>query len=330
MENEPILADVYHTTPASYVPREVADMADRIARSQNCKVILAKESSGYHLYLPCPACLVSHARSELKDPKYAINLSKYFGLGDEFRDLQDVPQSERFDPATVHRNQSSAEERNFKSGGCMRTYQSARPHRFPVDELLAMPSISVRHPEIQTSYRVVNGADGREREAHWEVDPVSGKKCPPPAGKITPILELTPGHPARWYLETYRKFNLQWLADMFRCGFCTKEFPEGKHSIWYRKFPGGWKDTPQHRVIFHSLIDGVPLTWQGRYIEVISEDGLTKHGLNPTHPFGTSWRHAVARPKHGCPRRPSTRSTTPARSSSRPANTRPPSTPGAN
>jgi len=79
---------------------------------------------------------------------------------------------------------------------------------------------------------------------------------------------------------------------MFRCGFCTKEFPEGRHNIWYRKFPGGWKDTPQGRVIFHSLVDGVPLTWQGRYIEAISKDGLNKYGL---HPYTSKRSHLATR-----------------------------------
>lgn len=42
---------------------------------------------------------------------------------------------------------------------------------------------------------------------------------------------------------------------------------EGKHLIWYRKFPVGWKETPQRRGIFHSLHGGVPRTWHRRYLE---------------------------------------------------------------
>jgi hypothetical protein len=79
---------------------------------------------------------------------------------------------------------------------------------------------------------------------------------------------------------------------MFRCGFCVKEFKEGVHNIWYRKFPGGWKDTPQGRVIFHSLHDGVPMTWQGRFPEYVSEDGLNKFAL---HPYTFKWDHVATR-----------------------------------
>jgi hypothetical protein len=291
---EPVLADVSHAGGISHIPKEITDLADRIARQQNCKVTLSKENNGYHLYLPCPACLVSHGRKELQDPKYAINLSKYFGIGDKHRHLQEIEEQDGFNPVRQTHNQSVRDEKNHNTGICMRTYQSANPHRFPVAELLAMAPISVRHPDIHTSYRVINGADSEERESHWEVDPISGAKCPPAAGDITPILELDPSHPARWYLETYRKFDLQRLTDMFRCGFCTKEYTEGRHRIWYRKFPGGWKDTPQHRIIFHSLHKGVPLTWQGRYPEYVTPDGLNKYALHP-YAVPLEWSHIATR-----------------------------------
>ena len=292
-QKEPILADVSHagSVAQSYVPKEISGMADKIARQQNCKVTLSKETSGYHLYLPCPACLHTHKKDELRDPKYAINLSKYFGIGDEFRHLNHQ-ESQAFSPVTMAHNDAVSDETNLKTGICMRTWQSPDPHRFPVDVLLAMDTITSRHPDIHTSYRVINGADGEERESHWEPDHLTGQLCPPPAGDITPILDLAPDHPARWYLETYRKFDLQRLTDMFRCGFCTTEFPEGRHRIWYRKFPGGWKDTPSHRVIFHSLHNGTPLTWQGRYPEYVSKDGLNKYGL---HPYRLEWTHLATR-----------------------------------
>lgn len=281
--SEPVLADVSHANAITHIPKEILDLADRIARQQNCKVTLSKERSGYHLYMPCPDCLVTHGKNELRDPKYAINLSKYCGIGDEFRHLhEEVDQAfQAFNPLTDIHNDAVNDEKNLKTGICMRTWQSNAPHRYPVDTLLAMDSVTKRFPDILTSYRVLNGADGAEREAHWETDPISGGLCPPPAGDITPILELDPMHPARWYLESYRKFDLQRLTDMFRCGFCTKEYPEGRHQIWYRKFPGGWKDTPQHRVIFHALHKGVPLTWQGRYPEFVTPDGLNKYALHP-------------------------------------------------
>ncbi len=278
---EPVLADVTHANAITHIPEEITRLADQIARQQNCMVKLSRERSGYQLYMPCPACLHTHGKAELRDPKYAINLSKYFGIGDEFRHLR-TKDSSVFSPVDAAYDDAVNDERNMKTGVCMRTWQSPAPHRFPVEELLRMSTITARHPDIHTSYKLLSGADGAEREAHWMEDPVSGKMCPPPAGEIVPLSELSPMHPARWYMESYRKFDIKRLEELYRCGFCVKEHPESKfHKIYYPKFPGGWKDTPQGRVIFHSLHGGVPLTWQGRYIEVVSEDGLTKRGLNP-------------------------------------------------
>lgn len=69
MNEEPAYADVFHSGSLAYIPGEITQFADQIARSQNCKVTITRESSGYHLYLPCPTCLHTHGRDELKDPK---------------------------------------------------------------------------------------------------------------------------------------------------------------------------------------------------------------------------------------------------------------------
>jgi hypothetical protein len=105
-------------------------------------------------------------------------------------------------------------------------------------------------------------------------------------------MELDPLHPARWYIEKYRRVDLQRLTDLYRCSYCTKEYPKGQHNIWYRKFPGGWTDTPQGRIIFYSLHNNVPLTWQGRYPEFVTPDGLNKYGL---HPYTEEWSHLATR-----------------------------------
>ena len=80
---------------------------------------------------------------------------------------------------------------------------------------------------------------------------------------------------------TGRGFSVAELEDQFRCRFCTREYPYGEKQIFYRKMPGGWKDTPQHRVVFHSMVDGAPATWQARVLEKVSADGLTKLMLHP-------------------------------------------------
>jgi hypothetical protein len=269
-------------------------LANKLSKSHRCQVLVTHEMSGYHIYLPCPECLRTHGRNELRDPKFAINVSKYLALGDDFRDLKERTSSRGgFNPGAAADNADSAEIRDTKSGICMRTRQSRDPHRFSVSELKTMSSITERHPDIATSAKVVGGLGSADREEHWEKDPTSGKMCPPPPGELIPITELPHDHPGVEYLLA-RGFNLGKLYDQFRCSWCVKEYPYGQNGIFYRKMPGGWKDTSQHRIIFHSLRGGVPLTWQARYPERISEDGKEKYALNPyADPF--EWDHVATR-----------------------------------
>lgn len=278
----------------SHAPKEVARLAKRLADSQGCQVLLTSEASGYHVYLPCPDCLLTHGKNELRDPKFAINVSKYLALGDNFKDLRDE-QSTRtsFSPLNAQHNETVRGTRNEKSGICMRTRQAKHPHRFSVSDLLDMPSVSDRHPDIQTSSKLVGGAGSADRMSHWEKDAESGAMCPPPPGDVVSILDLPSGHPAVVYL-TQRGFDLHKLYAQFKCSFCVKEYPYGKNGIFYRRMPGGWMDTPQNRLIFYSFHNGAPLTWQARYLEKVSADGKDKYALHP-YARGHQWDHVATR-----------------------------------
>lgn len=301
--------EVYNTSSASHAPEEVRKFAKLMSERQGCRVVIAREVSGYHVYIPCPACLEEHGRKELADPKYAINVSKHLALGDDFKDLRHEGQT--FDPIALERRMRSRETRDDKSGICMRTRQSKAPHRFNVRDLLDMRTITERHPDIFARSEVVGHAGSADREQNWEVDPVSGVLCPPPPGVVVPITELPTSHPAVQYLLA-RGYDLQRLYQQFRCSYCVEEYPEGKNGIFYRKMPGGWKDTPQGRIIFYSLVKGVPMTWQARYPEKVSADGRERYMLHPYWeqatrtvytsdiPVGYSmWSHTHTRPSTG-------------------------------
>lgn len=244
----------------------------------------------------CPICLDERGRKELADPKYAINASKYLGLGDSFRHLAAAAaaaagdEDAKFDPqrANSFYKEEDSRERNSV---CMRTRSSREAHRFSVAELLHMAPLKERHPDLHTRAQVSSAADSQEREAHWELDPASGILCPPPPGDVVPITELPPDHPAVTYLIG-RGFDLPRLWEQFRCSFCVREYPHGKNGIFYRSMPGGWRDTPQHRIIFYALHNGVPLTWQARYIDFVTPDSLNKYAL---HPYTGQWNHVETR-----------------------------------
>jgi hypothetical protein len=268
--------DIRTNDSAAHAPEEVRRWAQRIVEAQGCPAILARETSGYHLYIPCPECLDTHGRRELDDPKYAINLSVLAGLG-EYRD---ETEGEAWRPNLFEDREELRKKKEFGAGVCMRTRSARKPHLVPLQDILAMGTITERHPDIQTRADMRGGAGSDDVEEMWEEDPVSGKKCPPPPGEVVPLGSLPPKHPAIQYL-TGRGYDIAALEDQFRMTFCVKEYTCGEKNIFYRKMPGGWKDSPQHRIVFYALVDGVPLSWQARVIEKQSDDELNKYMLHP-------------------------------------------------
>jgi len=262
---------------AAHAPDAIRRLAKKFMETHDCPVILSRETSGYHLYIPCPKCLYTHGRRELQDPKYSINLSMLAGLGDEFRD--DTP-ALGFAPGAFEARDQMEKRREYGSGICMRTRSSREPHRFPTDELMNMPTVTERHPDIMTQAALHGGSGSAEREEMYEPDPVTQNPAPPGAGQLLSITSMPSGHPAVQYL-TGRGYDPAAIEDQFRLSFCEKEYPYGQKGIYYRKMPDGWKDSPQHRIIFHSLVDGTALTWQARLIEKVSDDGLNRYMLHP-------------------------------------------------
>lgn len=272
------MSDIRVNDSASHAPEDVRKWANRITNVHGCPSVLSREVSGYHLYIPCPECLHTHGRKELDDPKYAINLSVLAGHGEH----RDTNEGKRWSPGVFEASENRRKKTEYGAGICMRTRSSSKPHLIPLEVLLNMGTVSERHPDIQTRADMRGGAGADDIKAMWEIDPVSGQLCPPPAGEVVRLSTLPTKHPAVRYLLN-RGYDIGKLEAQFRVGFCTKEYPYGEKNIFYRKLPGGWKDTPQHRIVFLSLIDNVPMSWQARLIEKESDDGLNKYML---HPYG--------------------------------------------
>lgn len=258
------------TPSASHAPPEVLRLAEKLGKAHGCPVKISREAKGYHIYLPCPECLKTHGKRELDDPKYAINASMYLGIG-EFRDSFQGGDSVFDDDR----------RKDHGSSVCMRTRQDKVPHRFTIADLKSMGTVTEREPDIMTRYKMIQGSASDERTKHWEPDGMSGILCPPPAGVVIPLMELgDPFHPAIEYL-VHRNYDIEKLQEQFRCGFCVSEYPHDTNGIYYRSMPGSWRDTPQHRIIFHSMIGGAPMTWQARVIEKLSRNRLEKYMLHP-------------------------------------------------
>jgi len=280
--------NIEHIAGGAHAPQDVARLANKLAKANGCQVKITNEKSGYHIYLPCPGCLATHGRKELSDPKYAINASKYLQLGDAYSVGQRTSKS--FLP-----NQDApdlAKQRDERSGVCMRTVGAKERHTYALSTLLALPTITERHPDIMTRAEVVGAAGSADKEQYWLPDPDTDVPCPPPPGDVTPINELPADHPAVHYLQA-RGFDTDKLFQQFHVSYCTKELPPGeKYHVWYRRMPGFWNDTPQGRIIFYSMHEGTRKTWQARYIDFIAEDGLNMHALNP---YSNAWDHIATR-----------------------------------
>lgn len=106
-----------------------------------------------------------------------------------------------------------------------------------------------------------------------------GNFIPRAPGSYIPVHLLSEDHPARMYLN-YRNFDPVCLWEQFRCCFCYRE----NEDQFYRKLPGGFKVTPQGRLIFFCYVEGVRAGWQARILEVDTED--TKFYF---HPYKKDW-----------------------------------------
>jgi hypothetical protein len=96
-----------------------------------------------------------------------------------------------------------------------------------------------------------------------------GRWVPKGPGETVPLHTLPQDHPAIQYLVS-RKFNVTDLENQFAAEFCVKE----RTDIKYRKLLGGFKASPQGRIIFYIYQNGERKGWQARILEMEDEKKL--------------------------------------------------------
>lgn len=234
----------------------ILGLAEALSRIHG-PVLVAKEKSGVHLYMASPKALEMFGRVELTKRHLAVNASKHFQIHEHIP----IPGKQR-------RKRSSC-------AMCMKTGQP-----YSVADLLNMAPLDKRGiPDVKAEVKV-------QDNTAWIVDDGRGNKIPLGPGTCIPINQLPPEHPAVWYLTQYRKtYDLNVLWEQFRCSFCHTEYPESMEpKRFYRKLPWGFKDTPQGRIIFFGMIDGVQRTWQARVIDY-DQDNIRYY----LHPYTGQW-----------------------------------------
>lgn len=255
---------LFQTTGAmasSEVNQDIKALAGALAEKHGL-VRISSESSGTHLYMACPCCLERDGDRELKALHLSVNADRYCMIG-------------RF-------IQQRGAYNNDRSGMCMKTQKP-----FSVDELLNMLPLSERGfkesaPKVLTS-----------KNAHRLVDDGNGNMVPENPGKTIPIVALPDDHPVMEVLRD-RGYDSVELWHQFRCSYCTEELPQDRDiGRFYKKMPGGFKDTPQGRLIFYTDMQGIQRGWQARILEKIVDE--TEHYF--WHPYEQSWEMVFYRSK---------------------------------
>ena len=244
-----------HGASTAGLPPEVVRLANLLG-SLHGDINISSESGGYHLNMAAPHLLVRDGRAELSAKHLAVNASKYFGFG-EYEDLSD--------------------RRKDKCALCMKDH---RPYR--VSELLNYLPLSQRgFPEMGQA-KLVDSINERH-----EIDDGHGNMIPDHPGAVIPLAKLAPDHAALLYLANREggPVDIGLMTQMFAASWCESEAPESREiGRWYARRHAGWKDTPQGRIIFNGLINGVRRIWQGRYLE---HADATSHWI--WHPYQRGW-----------------------------------------
>ena len=151
---------------------------------------------------------------------------------------------------------------------------------YNVTDLVSMPPLSARGIKHRPEVIHLNAIP-----AHYLESDGKGNFIPKSPGAFIPVNILPPDHPARIYL-THRNFDPDVLWEQFRCSYCYKE----NDDLFYRRLRGGFKVTPQGRLIFFAYVGGVRVGWQARILEI--DDGNYKFYW---HPYKADWVAVMSR-----------------------------------
>jgi 5S rRNA maturation endonuclease (ribonuclease M5) len=232
--------------------------------------VVRNESNGYHIYLPSPECLRTDGRKELQSKHLTVNASRYKQTDDwvqKHGSLRD-PMALDFS-AICHKTNTK-----YKVSDLL------NERKFPTLDKRGIGNVSSKVIQAATLSSASLIDDGK------------GNLIPMDPGVVIPINQLPARHPAVEYL-TARGYDLDLLYKQFRCSYCTQEagdMPE--KGIFYKRLPLDFRDTPQGRIVFYSLVNGVQVGWQARIIDRVEDD--KKFYL---HPYKNNWVQAEQKNK---------------------------------
>ena len=222
------------TVNRAEIPTEIQKLAEALGRIHG-GTTLTMEAKGWHIYVACPHCLEQEGDRELGKRHLSLNADRFYGRG-RFAQVKGTYDADW-------------------SGLCMKEDKA-----YSVSTLLNMKPVQERGytPQGDCGVRV-------QTKERFLIDDGRGNMIPEHPGLTRSILDLPDDHVAVQYLKG-RGYDLQSLWNQFQCSWCYQETPERREPVkrFYRKLPGGFKDTPQGRIIFFAYVKGVQVAWQGR------------------------------------------------------------------
>lgn len=164
---------------------------------------------------------------------------------------------------------------------CMKTGET-----FMIDELTMWTPLSERGYDAGPAKIIDQAAVNTE---FLEPDE-KGRMVPKSPGETFPLTKLPAGHPAIDYLNS-RGFSARDLVKHFNASYCYKE----REDIKYRKLLGGFRATPQGRIVFEIRQNGVKVGWQARILEIADIQRLYYF-----HPYRDVWMPVMYRDNPQC------------------------------
>ncbi|MCX6924205.1 MAG: toprim domain-containing protein, partial [Verrucomicrobia bacterium] len=119
----------------------------------------------------------------------------------------------------------------------------------------------------------------------------AGNWIPKSPGLTVPLTGLSEDHPVIAYLRS-RQFDPAALERHVRAEYCVKERSDLRYSVT----SGGFKKTPQGRLILYVYQNGVRVGWQARILEM--EDDQHHYYW---HPYNEKWTPVETRETPECP-----------------------------
>lgn len=224
------------------------------------RVVRRHESGGRHLYIACPDCRQNYGHSrEGKSCHLAINVELY--------------------------SKGSRLSKRSKSGKSARGYAMCMKCErvYTVNELLSYPPQPGSGPDQ-------GGLNLKAAAGRYLVEDENGHMVADGPGDVVSLSGLPQNHPALIYLRS-RNYDVSLLVAQFRAEFCTVEAPQGEEygNRFYRRHADGMRSTPQGRIIFNGIVNGIRNCWQGRFLEInetMSGGGSRKWIW---HPYRGTW-----------------------------------------